>query len=290
MTEVVYKTLYLLYRQRSKMSRKQGVSGSLEFSLKILSIRQGETSMPYIEEVCVAGKTIEVNKYYSYRHHSKGEKRGKKENPTSEAQKKVNQRKASKELRRLMNANFEDGDLLVRLDFFKENAPPGSEKMQEMMSKAIRKMRAEFKRLGKELRYIYVKEIGPRGGRHVHMVMSKCDTDVLRRCWPHGGIHVDPLISGGQYRRIAEYFIKYAAKTEETEGRLIGKRWYASRNLIRPEVKKRIVSANGFRKKVKDIAGYFLEKDSLHSGISELTGFEYFSYTLIKADQQLRGG
>ena len=76
--------------------------------------------MPYIEEVCVAGKTIEVNKYYSYRHHSKGEKRGKKENPTSEAQKKVNQRKASKELRRLMNANFEDGDLLVRLDFFKE--------------------------------------------------------------------------------------------------------------------------------------------------------------------------
>lgn len=246
--------------------------------------------MPYMEETCVAGKTIEVNKYYSYRAHEKGEKRARKEKQTSEAQKKVNQRKASKELRRLMNANFEDGDILVRLDFFKENAPPGSEKLQEMMSKAIRKLRAEFKKHSKELRYIYVKEIGKRGGRHVHMVMSKCDTDVLRRCWPHGGIHVDPLISGGQYRKIAEYFIKYAAKTEETEGRLIGKRWYASRNLNRPEVKKRIVSANSFRKNVKEVKGYYLEKDSIRYGISELTGFEYFSYTLIKTDQQSRGG
>lgn len=246
--------------------------------------------MPYIEEVCVAGKTIEVNKYYSYRKHSKGEKREKKENPTSEAQKKVNQRKAAKELRRLMNANFEDGDLLVRLDYFKQNAPPGSRQMQEMMAKAIRKLRAEFKKQDRELRYIYVKEVGPRGGRHVHLMISKCDTDVLRKCWPYGGIHVDPLISGGQYRKIAEYFLKYASRTEKTEGSIIGKRWYASRNLIRPEVKKRIVSANKFRKKVKEVEGYFLEKDSMNSGISELTGFEYFSYTLIRADQQLRGG
>ena len=246
--------------------------------------------MPYIEEICVAGNTIEVSKYYSYRHHTKGERRQTKDEPTSEAQKKVNQREAAKKLRRLMNTNFRDGDLLVRLDFFREQSPDGSNQMQSMMQKFIRKLRAEFKRLGKELKYIYVKEIGRRGGRHVHMVMSKCDTDILRKCWPHGGIHVDPLISNGQYRKIAEYFIKYAAKTEETEGKLIGKRWYASRNLERPKVKKRIVSAHSFRRQVKNIDGYFLEKDSLHFGISEETGFEYFSYTLIKADQQLRGG
>lgn len=246
--------------------------------------------MPYIEEICVAGKTIEVSKYYSYRHHSKGEKRQTKDEPTSEAQKKVNQREAAKKLRRVMNTNFRDGDLLVRLDFFREQSPDGSNQMQSMMQKFIRKLRAEFKKLGKELKYIYVKEIGRRGGRHVHMVMSKCDTDILRKCWPHGGIHVDPLISNGQYRKIAEYFIKYAAKTEETEGKLIGKRWNPSKNLERPKVKKRIVSAHSFRRQVKTVDGYFLEKDSLYFGISEETGFEYFSYTLIKADQQLRGG
>ncbi len=246
--------------------------------------------MPYIEEVCVAGKTIEVNKYYSYRYHCKGEKRGIKTKPTSEAQKRVNLRKAAKELRGLMNANFIDGDLLIRLDFFREHFPDGSKMMQSMMQAFIRKLRAEFKKLGRELKYIYVKEVGPRGGRHVHMIMSKCDTDILRRCWPHGGIHVDPLISNGQYRKIADYFIKYAAKTEETEGKIIGKRWYGSKNLARPLIQKRIVTANTFRKKVKVKPGYYLEKDTVREGVSELTGFEYFSYTLIKADQQSRGG
>lgn len=244
--------------------------------------------MPYIEEVCVAGDTIEVCKYYSYRTHTKGEKRAKKEKETSEAQKKVNQRKAEKEIRRLMNANFQDGDLLVRLDFFKEQLPDGSEQMQEMMAKAIRKLRQEFRKLGRELKYIYVKEIGPRGGRHIHMVMSKCDTDILRRCWPHGGIHIDPLISDGQYRKVASYFIKYAAKTEETEGRIIGKRWYGSRNLTKPHITKRVVSADKFRENIKKKDGYLLEKDSVVSGISNITGYQYFSYTLLKHKE--RGG
>ncbi len=246
--------------------------------------------MPYIEEICVAGKTIEVSKYYSYRHHTKGERRQTRGKPSSEAQKRINFRKAAKELRRIMNTNFRDGDMLIRLDFFRSKFSGGSKEMQKLMEKFIRKLRAEMRKQGTELKYIYVKEIGPRGGRHVHMMMNKCDTDILRKCWPHGGIHVDPLISDGQYRKIAEYFIKYSAKTEETEGKLIGKRWYPSKNLERPKVKKRIISAHSFRRQVKQVDGYFLEKDSLHFGISEETGFEYFSYTLIRADQQLRGG
>ncbi|MBE5886734.1 MAG: hypothetical protein E7284_10070 [Lachnospiraceae bacterium] len=246
--------------------------------------------MPYVKEICVAGNTIEINKYYSPRYHDKGEKRAVKEKLTSEAQRKVNLRKAIKELRRLMNHNFKDGDYLVRLDFFRQQSPAGSEQMQDMMKKFIRKLRTQFRKRGMELKYIYVKEIGPRGGRHVHMMMSKCDLDIIRRCWPHGGIHVDPLNTNGQYRKIAEYFVKYSSRTEETEGRLIGKRWYGSRNLSRPQVTKRIISANSFRKQIRVKKGYILDKDSIVNGISEITGYEYFSYTLIKAEQQSRGG
>lgn len=246
--------------------------------------------MPYIEERCVAGKTIEVSKYYSVRWHSKGEKREAKQGITSEAQKRVNQRKASTKLRRLMNANFEDGDLLIRLDFHKAYFPSGSLDMQDLMTKAIRKLRTEYKKLNKELKYVYVKEIGPRGGRHIHMVISKCDTDTLRKCWPFGGIHVDPLISNGQYGKIADYFIKYAARTEETEGELVGKRWYASRNLTKPKITKKVISANTFRKDVKGKRGYVLDKESIRSGFSELTGYEYFSYTLVKTDKEGGGG
>lgn len=244
--------------------------------------------MPYIKETCVAGKTIEISKYYSFRWHSKGEKRNPRNRVSSDAQKRINYRNAATTLRRLMNNNFEDGDLLVRLDF--SNRPEGSIDMQELMAKAIRKMRAEFKKLGREMKYIYVKEVGPRGSRHIHMLMNRCDTELLRKCWPHGGIHVDPLISGGQYANIADYFIKYSIRTEETEGMLIGKRWYASRNLKKPEITRQVISSNTFRKEAKTKKGYHIVPESVRSGFSEITGYEYFTYTLIKTDKNGGGG
>lgn len=245
--------------------------------------------MPYIEEVCVAGKTIEVSRYYTYRYGKRGEKRAGNFKPTVEAQKRANQRQAEKNLRRLMNANFDDGDYLLRLDFSRENFPPGSGEMQNKMEQFIRRLRTKFKKLGNILKYIYVKEIGPRGGRHAHMLINKCDTDILMECWGYGGIHIDPLNSGGQYAKIAAYFVKYAHRTEQTEGQLIGKRWYASRNLIRPEPKKRVVNAGSFRQQAKDRTGYFVEKESIQYGISEMTGHEFFTYTLIKTDKRGQG-
>lgn len=251
--------------------------------------------MPYIEEICVAGNVIEVNKYYSFRCHAKGEKRCGKENETSEAQKRVNQRKAEKVLRRLMNANFVDGDFLIRLDFSKR--PPGSVEMQTLISAFIRKLRTVLRKLGIEIKYIYVKEVGPRGGRHIHMMLTKCDTDIIRKLWTHGGIHIDPLNTNGQYGKIASYFIKYANRTEETEGRLIGKRWYGSQNLEKPKVIKKTISANKFREEIKkkhqkaiESGEYILDKDSLRSGVSDETGYGYFTYTLIRTESKRKGG
>lgn len=247
--------------------------------------------MPYMLEICVAGDTYEVSKYYTYREHVKGEKREKKEKPTSEAQKKVNQRKAEKDLRRIMACNFKDGDAVVRLDF--RNKPGGSEEMQDLISDAIKKVRNEYAKKEAALKYIYVKEVGPRGGRHIHMVMNWEEgidvMAILRKCWPHGGIHIDPWNTGPDFSKLAAYFIKYAARTEATEGRLIGKRWYASRNLKRPKIVKKVIRSNRFREEVKEKKGYYLLKDSVRQGVSDFTGFRYFSYTLIKSDKQIRG-
>ena len=239
--------------------------------------------MPYMEEVCVAGDIIEISKYYANRAHVKGEKRVKRKKPTTDAQKKINQRKAEKDLRLLMAANFKNEDALVRLDF--KNRPGGSEEMQELISKAVKKIRKEYVRAGKILRSVYTKEVGPKGGRHIHMLMNREDMDVLKvlvKCWPHGGIHIDPVTTAPDFSKIASYFIKYAAKTEETEGKLIGKRWYPSRSLKKPKVSKRIIKSNRFRENIKEKPGYILQKDSVRSGISEFTGYQYFSYTLIR--------
>ncbi len=242
--------------------------------------------MSYIKEICVAGKTIEIKFYYSVRSHPKGEKRARKEKETTEAQKRVNHRKAEQELRRLLNENFEDGDYLVRLDFSRMFFPDGSEQMQAYIKDALRKLRKEYINAELKLKYVYVKEVGPRGGRHVHMVMNKCDPDILARCWTYGGIHIDLLNTNGQYRKIASYFVKYSERTEKTEGRLIGKRWNPSQGLRRPKVIKKVITSNKFRKNPREKAGYYLDKDSVVTGISEYTGFEYFSYTLIRGKPQ----
>lgn len=241
--------------------------------------------MPHIEEICVAGGIIEICKYYTYRINVKGERREKREKPTSEAQEKVNQRLAEKRLRRIMAANFRNGDTVVRLDFSKR--PEGSVEMQALISKALRKISAMYRKAGKQLRYIYVKEVGPRGGRHIHMIMSREDMDVLQiltKCWPHGGIHVDPWNTGPDFSKLASYFIKYAARTEQTEGKLIGKRWYPSRNLEQPKITKRILRSDHFRENIKKKQGYTLAKDSVRSGISDFTGYRYFSYTLVRTE------
>lgn len=248
--------------------------------------------MPYIKEVCMAGRTIEIRKYYSIRWHTEGIPRAERQEPSSEKQKIMNRRKAERDLTRILNANFVDGDYWVRLDFYKVK-PEGSLEMQELTAKAFRRMRTLYRKAGLEIRYVYCKEIGPKGSRHVHAVISKGDLDLIREAWPYGGVHVDPLYSEGQYRRIAEYMVKYSARTEATEGQLIGKRWYGSRSLVKPKVTKEKISAKAFRTtpsipKRLLRQGYQLEKDSERAGISELTGFPFYQYTLIRYDKEER--
>ncbi|MFW5675790.1 MAG: rolling circle replication-associated protein [Acetivibrio ethanolgignens] len=245
--------------------------------------------MPYILEICVAGKTVEISKYHSYRWNCKGEKREKRKQPTTEQQEKVNLRMATKTLRRLMNNNFSDEDsMLLTLDFRLEERPKTSVEMQNTMKTFLKRLRRKFKKKNLPLKYIYVKELGPRGGAHIHMLMTKCEIDILQYCWSWGGINIQPLHTDGQYEKIAKYFVKYADRTIKTEGKLIGKKWYPSRNLKQPTIIKKIIKqADTFRETPQEKKGYYLEKDSVYSGITK-DGYGFFTYTLHKLMEKRR--
>lgn len=75
--------------------------------------------MPYVERVTRAGKTIEVERYFTSRYKKPGIKRGDKVKPTKEEQKKVNTRAAERKLRLLLNANFGYGDYHLELDYIR---------------------------------------------------------------------------------------------------------------------------------------------------------------------------
>lgn len=238
--------------------------------------------MPYIQETWRTGKVLEKRKYYTFIVHPTNMTRKPPDGPTPERIKKYNRRRAERDLRHLMNANFQDGDYLVRLDFYKMPEIK-SEDMQKAIHAFIQQVQKRIKRMNSKFKfkYIYVKEIGPHGSRHMHLLCSKIDLDLLNT-WKYGGVHVDPLRSGGQYRKIAEYFLKYSDRTEKTEGEVVGKRWYASRNLIKPKPIKKIIMSKKFSKTVPDKKGYYLDEETVISGISEWTGYEYMEYQYIR--------
>lgn len=239
--------------------------------------------MAYIKEVCKAGCSIEVRKYHTWRYPGVTPPEGKrceKSKLTTEQQMAINVRKAKTEMRRLLNHNFHKGDYLLGLDYRKDERPQNSVQMQKHVSKFLSKLRYKCKKAGITLKYLYVKEIGKRGAAHVHMVINEIPIKWIREAWMHGGIDVKPLYTS-TYEDIAEYFSKYSNKTIETEGQLIGKRYYPSRTLLRPKVTKKIISSKSFNKRIKEIPGYSVDKNRTFEG-TNILGYRYMEIAYIR--------
>lgn len=246
--------------------------------------------MPFLKVQCDAGKTRDYEYYYTVTYNSTGKRaRGKKEKPTKEAQRSVNLRKAKKMLARILNANFNGRDYYITFTYRKDSRPAGKEEMRRQIRKLLDRLRSVQKRAGMELKYVWVAEVGKKGAAHIHMVLNRIEIGKVRDAWEHGFIHVTPLDSSGQYRKLADYMVKYAVDTEAAIGEMVGKRYNPSRNLKRPTPKKRIIMS---KKKIPEgidvPAGWYLDKDSVQRGIHEFTGFAYLSYALVKIDE--RGG
>lgn len=246
--------------------------------------------MPYIESVCKAGNTIEIERYYTARYGRRGQKRSQRRKPTSEEQRQINNRLAEKKLRRLINANFVPGDyhLVLSYDHPKGTEPRTPEEMKEDIRKFLRGMRKEYRFMETELKYIHVPEIGKKGARHHHLIINKVDAAIICRNWKHGFVHINPLDSSRNYVKLASYLIKYANETVGTEQGITGKRWNASRNLIHPQpVVKQITSREWFRTSAtvphKYKGRYEVDKATIESGTisPEYGGYGYFRYTLV---------
>lgn len=241
--------------------------------------------MPYIKETCRAGKTKEIAYYYSARYHPPRMTREPWEGTTSEAQKRVNRRQAERQLTRKMNANFSGEDLYVTYHYRKDDRPEGKEMLRTQVRRLLDKLRRLYAKAKKTFRYIWVAEIGSRGAAHIHMVMSGIDIQLIKRVWPYGHINIQPMDESGNYRKLAEYFIKYSDRTLGTDEALQGKRYSCSRNLVMPKIVKRVISSRrAYSENIRPPVGWYLDKESIRSGIHEFTGYPFFYYTLVQLE------
>ena len=250
--------------------------------------------MSYIQKTIISGKVVEVIKQYDRKHFPKGKHtkfkksdiRGPKENKTTEQQEKVNYRQKELKLTRLLNCNFKGGDYHIVFSYKEDLRPNSIEELKDDKKKLLRKVRTEYKKQGKELKYIAVAEVGKRKALHFHFVVNQIDTSIFQKCWTKGFIKISLLDNSGQYKDLAAYLLKYTKTNKEEAKQLNGAAWNSSKNLDKPVVKVKVITRSQFFKEEvtqsKEYKEYYLEKDSVYTGFNEFTGYKFFKYTLIR--------
>lgn len=245
--------------------------------------------MPYVQRISKAGNTIEIEKYFTSRYNKKGVIRKTNKKPTKEVQKKINDKAAERKLRLLINNNFGYGDYHIVLTYRQEKGSElkSREEMKVDNNKFIRKLRTLYRRNNQELKYIHVMEIGSKSARHHHLVINGgVDIMKINDLWKDNGyIEYIPLDDSGQYKKLAQYLIKYTSATMGTDNQIQGKRYNPSRNLVQPNVEVEIiVKREIFKNKAVERKGYYVDKETVLSGqyAMEYGGYEFIRYTLVK--------
>lgn len=247
----------------------------------------------YDKVVCqVTEEKIEVEKHYSGRYGAPGMPRAKKKKKTPEEMARQNLWRKTRDLRRMLEANFRGGDWHVVLTCRPEDRPS-----VEQAPKLIRyfrdKLRKEYKAQGWELKYVITCEIGERGAVHWHMVINNmqntfCSTaSFIRKHWEWGRAHFTPLDDSREYQTLAEYLTKETAKRIESGNTVEKLSYMPSRNLIRPAEKREKVRAKGWKAEPKAPKGWKVE--NLINGINKYTNRPFQKYVLRKEEADAEG-
>lgn len=242
--------------------------------------------MPYILETVKTKKTVHVRKYYTYRFYSKGEKRRKKEKASTEKMIQINFRNRVKKLTWILEDNFETGDLLVRLSYKRDQKPADKKEMQKKIQQFFRKLRKEYRKLGMEMKYVHVFEVGKRGAWHHHIVLNNIDIRIIQNCWEYGYIHTVPLDDTGEYSKLANYLMKFAGRNV---GKYTGKSYTHSKNLTIPKPVKKIISGrDAFSTRPQAKKGYWIPADMIREGTTE-DGYRFIEYVQIATGRDKSG-
>lgn len=178
------------------------------------------------ESVYVCGDYVDGDIYPVFQ--NAGQRR-KKCKPTSDIQKRLNQRNAEKKLARLVHANFNERDIALHLTYRTGCEPENESAAQRDLKNFIRRLKRRFLNVGIEFKYISCTEYGKRTGRaHHHLIVSGgLDRDVVEHLWGRGYANTKRLQFGDDgVSGLAHYMVK---------DKHFYKRWNQSKNLVIPE-------------------------------------------------------
>lgn len=249
--------------------------------------------------------SIEYELKFAGKYGAKGEKRQKKEKATPEQIRKQNQQNRSNHVRRKIKANFpEEEGIWVTLKYPRGYRPTVKE-LKKDLKKTLNLLRKEYRSRGAPFKWILRKEIGKRGGVHIHMIVNRirgADMDLLiRNAWGKK-IDMQPMYEEGGYEDLADYIVKEPDEECEKqlslfpeEERKQFRTYSCSRNLIEPVPERKTYRRWTIARLIRDgeikaTPGYYVDKNSIHYGVNRFTGMSYLRYTEVIAPVQRRGG
>ena len=199
------------------------------------------------------GDILDVEEYHDGNYGSPGKTRRKKEKPTKEQMRLINQRNKAKRCRWRLIQYFDQGDLFITWTYEVKNRPPNMDGALKDFRVAIGKIRKAYRGLVVQLYWIRNIERGTKGAWHIHLVVKQTPegnaATIVTKAWTKGGTYVAEIrnskFNGDDMEQLANYLTKDKHTAE-----------------------------------IKPPKGYYIAR--LHEGINPVTGFLYRSYTLIR--------
>ena len=241
--------------------------------IRVLKI---EITMRVVRETTVAGRIILRRVVVPSGNHK--QKRKMRTGITSEAVKKNNMRIAVWRLWMLLANNFDSTGSHVTLTY--SGSEPTKEQAAEDRRKMIAHLRREFRRQGKELKYVVVTEYENKRIHH-HIVINSQDVELVTRLWGKGGVHFTALREEGDFHDLAEYMIKETEKTFRESDSQHKQRYSRSRNLIMPVTKRDETTLKEMTDEPEPISGYYIPKDRVRRYEHPVTGLEHLEYVEV---------
>lgn len=253
--------------------------------------------MAYVRDKYVFTNSIEYEYKYKGRYGAPGEKRGKKKKPTPEQIRKQNQTNRENRLRRKIKLNFFPDDIWATLKYPKGTRKPLGE-VKKDFKRFTDRMRRWYRKRGAVFKYVYRMEIGERGGIHIHILVNRIrgdpDTELLLEdAWEQGAVYRTSIKEYGGYRALANYIVKqpdeevmeqlsFLPQNEQKQLR----DYNCSRNLKEPKPKRSKANHWTMRRLLQDgprpKPGYYIDQDSIVSGVNPYTGMSYYRYTEVR--------
>ncbi|GEQ22253.1 hypothetical protein CBU02nite_27590 [Clostridium butyricum] len=185
----------------------------------------------YIVKTTTSGNLVESEVYpvYKCRHDIP---RAKERKESRELQKKLNDKNSKKRAFRLIQNNFDSGDLFIELSYDGDFVPDEIRARKDIKNYIERLRRYRRKHGLPELKYIYSIGFGESEGKkiriHHHIIINKMDRDIAEKLWGMGRANskrLQPDSGTGWFEEASKYIAKQGKR-----------RWAGSKNLKKPKV------------------------------------------------------